>query len=311
MIFGRGGNQADRDAAIALVRNAAAAGRITSLDRDHRIRELQHADTAAEIDVHIRDLRLPSDPHGAGMAAATSAPVASSTPATYPPPPQSGGSYGDPAAMPQGGQQLPQWVRQAQVSSQSANKTAKRGLVAGCVFVVLMMAVPVVVAGFMFVSLTDIGEDSSGGPTVIAEPVTQSAESLTPRGYRDLVAALQEETGSTEVFRAVLYPDYASVDVAVDATTGRYRSWYWNGDLRETGSPNTTSSGRVDLADIDPRVFARLLKRAERGVEDPTARYLIIQGSTGSQPATLMAYANNGFKESSHVRATLEGKILR
>ena len=50
---------------MAMVRDAAAAGRITDLDRDRRLQELEHAGSLDEIEIHVRDLRLPADPHTA------------------------------------------------------------------------------------------------------------------------------------------------------------------------------------------------------------------------------------------------------
>ncbi len=320
MIFGRRGNQADRDAAIALVREAAAAGRITALDRDHRIMELQHAASDADIEVHLRDLRHPAAPGSAagpvagpavwttptapgptsGVASGlTASPVTPPQGTARPPgmtPPRGSGSYGSRGGFP------PVVPRRQQAAP-------RRGLLVGCLvgFAVLMV-VPMVATVFL-VAVTGSDQDSGTSAEVI-EPVPDIVDNHTRAGYQRLVSALRSQTERTDVFSIVIHPEYASLDVPVDETSARYRTWSWNGTMRQTSSASTTTQERVDLADVEPKVLMRLLARAARGVDDPTTRYLIIRGADISGPATVMAYATNEFNESHHVRATLTGEIL-
>ena len=100
---------------------------------------------------------------------------------------------------------------------------------------------------------------------------------LSPEGFADLVAALEEETGSSTVFEAVLYPGYAVVNVPVDATSARSHSFYWDGELDESGSKSTTTYERFDLADIDPTVVVSVVDQARAKVEDPQTWYSIIR----------------------------------
>ena len=59
-------------------------------------------------------------------------------------------------------------------------------------------------------------------------------------GYRDLLDAIEDETGSTEVFDAVLYPTYAVGSLPLDSSTQRDASFSWDGAL-ETRDETTTS----------------------------------------------------------------------
>ena len=79
------------------------------------------------------------------------------------------------------------------------------------------------------------------------------------------------------MFEAVLYPEYAIVDVPVDATTNREHSYYWDSDLEETGSKSTTDYRRFDLADVDANVVVSIVDGARAKVEDPQSWYSIIR----------------------------------
>ena len=54
-------------------------------------------------------------------------------------------------------------------------------------------------------------------------------------GYDDLLDAIEEETGSTEVFDAVLYPTYAVGSLPLDSSTQRDASFTWDGSLENPG----------------------------------------------------------------------------
>ena len=110
-----------------------------------------------------------------------------------------------------------------------------------------------------------------------ADPGRGEVNVLSAEGFADLVAALEEETGSSTVFEAVLYPGYAVVGVPVDATSDREHSFYWDGDLEETGSKSTTAYERFDLADIDPTVVVSVVDQARAKVEDPQSWYSIVR----------------------------------
>lgn len=311
-----------RDAAIAMVRDAAAAGRITPLDRDHRIMELQHAESDADIEVHLRDLRLPVDLHPPAPSPAQesasptvegivrpnpgAAPDPARRPAATRTPWESAGATQGPAygAQRSGGTYVGLGTVQ-----QSLPAGAKRGFTIGCLLlVVFAIVVPVVSAFFVLTAVRDGG--SSSGVIEVPQPQPDDVRNHTRDGIDRLVSAVRSETGTTVAFSAVIYPDYAVVDVPLDSSSNRYRTWYWNGDLRETGVGSTVTSERFDLAEVESKVLLRLLKQAERGVEDPTSRYLIIRGPDRAGPATVMAYATNDFGETSYVRATFDGTIL-
>ena len=133
---------------------------------------------------------------------------------------------------------------------------------------------------------------------------------LSAEGFADLVAAIEEETGSSTVFEAVLYPGYAVVDVPVDATTDREHSFYWDGDLEETGSKSTTDYARFDLADIDPDVVVSVVDQARAKVEDPQSWYSIIRAPSDTDDGTwIWGYATNEYGESGYLGSDQAGTI--
>ncbi|WP_148615551.1 hypothetical protein [Nocardioides rubriscoriae] len=139
-------------------------------------------------------------------------------------------------------------------------------------------------------------------------------EVLSPGGYADLVAAVGRRTGGTQVFEAVLYPAYAVVTVPVDATSARSSSLYWDGAFDDFGPSSTASSERVDLAEVDPAVLGRLVRRAEKLVEDPTTTYVIVRGRStvfDDDGARVLAYATNQFNETGYLAARLDGTVVR
>lgn len=130
-------------------------------------------------------------------------------------------------------------------------------------------------------------------------------------GYADLVDAVRTETGSTDVFDLVLYPEYAVITVPAGDSGGRALSYFWDGDLQQT-SKSTSSDTRFDLEVIDPEVVIRLVKKARRQlVDDPTSSYVIIRSPRDAPDgAWLSAYASNEFSENGYLAATLDGTIV-
>lgn len=149
-------------------------------------------------------------------------------------------------------------------------------------------------------------------PTPAAEVTPQSPAYRTlisPPGLAALVEALREETGSTRVFRVVVYPDYAVLDVPETPGSSRSRSLYFDGVLRETGV-GTSSDRAFNLARLPHRPLVALSDRIRRVVDEPVAWYLILS-ATNDEGAAVFAYANNEYGEGGYLAATPSGKVVR
>lgn len=175
------------------------------------------------------------------------------------------------------------------------------------VVAVLGVAVAGVVAAV--VAVTGSPEPETVGAS---DPVPISTVDLfSPGGYGDLVADVASERGSTEVFEAVLYPGYAVLYLPADATSSRYELWYWDGRLDDLDSRNTLTGGeRLDLADVDPAVVVRLIRKVKRLVDEPVSWYAIVRAPDPANGAAITTYASNEYSESEYASATLEGRIV-
>lgn len=130
-------------------------------------------------------------------------------------------------------------------------------------------------------------------------------------GFADLLDALEEETGSTDVFEAVVYPGYTVVEVPFKAGDERAVRYYWDGDLDET-SKGTSDYQPFDLADVDSSFFPDMCDRARRLVEDPKDCYLIIRrpAVADTDSSWISAYISNEFSQGGYIEFDLEGVEL-
>lgn len=132
-------------------------------------------------------------------------------------------------------------------------------------------------------------------------------EPQTAEGFTEMVRELDEETGGTEVFAAVVYPGYAVLDVPV-ADDDRYVSYRWDGSFSEF-SKSTSRDLRFDLADIDPSGFADMCAEAVELVEDPRDCYLSIRkpAPDDQDQGWISAYVSNEFSQGGYVEYDLDG----
>ncbi len=179
----------------------------------------------------------------------------------------------------------------------------------GIGFAVLLL----VVVGGVIAVFSIVVDGATGGDTV-ADGLfgTSKVNVLTVDGINDLVAAVKEETGSTMVFGATIYPGYASVAVPADGSSKREIGYRWDGrDLEATGSKGQSSNRRLDLAQIDAAVVPRLVAKAKAQVEDPNTWYLIVGRDSFDGRGWMAAYANNEFSEGGYILADRNGRELR
>ncbi len=266
----------DRDQAIEVVEAAWADGQIIEADRDKRVESLLQAQTMAEVQMLTHDLQLPKTP---------------------PPPAQ----YG------QAEVQVDTPVPVAKPKRTGGNK----GLLLLLLLIPIGLVIGVIAIVVQIASGVSSAIDSDDLPPAPgAEPDRGEVNVLSPEGFDDLVAALEEETGSSTVFEAVLYSEYAVVSVPVDATTDRTHSFYWDGELDESGSKSTSAYERFDLADIDPTVVVSVVDQARAKVEDPQSWYSIVRAPGDSDNDTwIWGYATNEYGESGYLGSDQAGTI--
>lgn len=333
-------SDAARQAAIQTVREALASGRIIQADHDIRVDQIRNARTMQDIDLQLRDLVMrsagPSATFGAGAAAVFSAgndaaflghqhdapqvnPQAaqpSVQPAAQPPAGQFPTvNYGPPtAASVDPSEALAQLAERATAATSRKSVRGVIGLaILGAVIVPIVGSIIAFTASMKSFTVPDFGLDEPVDQETYlpGEPPSDEGVNVhTKAGYRALVDALRDETGSTYVFRAVLYPDYAILDVPA-GQDNRYQSYYWNGrELSAQTIKGARQEPQFDLSLVKPRQIIRMLDTVRGRMDDARSWYVIIGGAFGDVGTTISAYASSEFSESTYVIQTLDGTVV-
>lgn len=291
----------NRSQANGLVEAALKSGRIVQADHDMRLEQIKSASSDQDIDMIVRDLQTPTQ-----MAAATAPTMTSGAPAT--------------------GQQPWPLVNYGPGQGQTASaveltQAAKAGgkWIGGIIGLVVLISVIVPIVGVIIglVSAKDTFDNFD-----FAEPVDETTylpgqapgengvNLHTIDGFDALVAGLEEETGSTSVFSAVLYPRYAVVEVPEGPTGKRYRNYYWDGrSMALQDFKSTTDEPRIDLAVFDPGIIVTLLEDVRGRIEDPTSWYASIGSDSINGTPQISVYASNEYGEGSYILATADGTV--
>jgi hypothetical protein len=315
--WGQRAKDRDRDDAIRVIEAAAARGQIIDADKQKRIQEVKAAGTVGEIEIITRGLAAPEP-------AATAPPVVPVPPMVSPPAPPVNPTFQPysppttpPVTEPEVSAGPPPAIQYGEALTPSAGSPIsvgqpiiKKGGGAGkfvLLFVLIALAgvaVPVIIGISALVDTLGDGIDinTPGG----------GADVFSDEGFADMVEAVEESSGSTEVFEFSMYPDYAVIYLPTEATGKRYISYRYDGSLSEFSKGSQSEDVRVDMADVKAKVLRELLADARKLVEGPTSNYVIVRPPLlgGEGPATVLAYATNDFSESGYIEATLDGKII-
>jgi hypothetical protein len=142
------------------------------------------------------------------------------------------------------------------------------------------------------------------------DDLNPTADVFSADGIAELTADIEKETGSTKVFSAVLYPEYAVVSAPAEGSRKRYISYYWNGSLSESSKGSGVYEGRFDMRDIDAQVVTDLLAKARDLVEGSVEGNYVVVSAPGPDGAAISAYASNDFSETGYLTATFDGKVV-
>jgi hypothetical protein len=277
------------------------------------------AHTKGDLAVLLRDLdRLEGTAAAAAAAAGTSAAPTEPTASPPSPPTTAGQSLGSAippdqlAAMSNGDAarviRLGESVRTA-LTGDNVRKVRRIFLIVVVGFIVLC---GLGIFGIVGAIVNEVNHAVSPGDSPGSEPgvaTTSSVNLQTATGWSELVAAIDKETGTSRVYDAVVYPEYASINAVADEGAMRYV--YRNGSFQLFNSPVTPAQGRpIDLADIDPKLVERLPERTAKrqGMPEFDSAYLIITRTTG-QP-TILVYVQQSGRLSRWSIYDLDGKVI-
>jgi hypothetical protein len=289
----------DRRRAQKLVDTAFAESRLTAADRTLRTQRIQAAHTRGDLATITRDLVAPV-PTNLGRALDPST-MSSMRPGT-----KAGGTSrlrgtrsripGIPATISPGtptidlsgiGRRVRLFVLIAVV-----------GLFASCVLGLAAFLIP----AFLTESDRGVNVSPADDTATIAPNPRQTASQVaggdssdlhTAAGWTELVEAIKSESGTTEVYDLVAYPQYASV--GLDGEDAVERRFYRNGAWQDSVSVRTPIAGSpIDLADIDADLIARLPGETARHfeIDDPTGTYIIVNAFAGAPQIAVYVQSN-------------------
>jgi hypothetical protein len=307
---GRAGRR-DRKRAQKLIDAAFAAGRLTAADRAFRTERVDSAHTKGDLAVLVRDLRRAD-----GAAPAAAATTAVSQPTTPQPTDPTAGHGGKSLGSAIPPDQLKAMLRGKVGSAATIDMSeSMRSTLSGDTVRTVRRVVLITVIGFLLlcglgagaiVYAIFSGVDEIGGSSSSPTPTVNLQ---TAKGWSQLVAAVDEETGTSRVYDAVVYPEYASINAVVDEGAMRYV--YRNGAFQLFNSPVTaTTHDPVDLADIDAELVEGLPDRTAKlqRMPDYESAYFIVNRQSG-EPA-IMVYLQQQGKLSRWSIYDLNGKVI-
>lgn len=271
----------DRRRAQKLIDTAFAEGRLTSADRALRSQRIEAAHSKGDLATITRDLTEPSSARlGSALDSATLSGLRVGTARS---------AAGKPAS-----------------TSLPGGMTLDLSKVVGQRVKWIVLAVVLAVVGScvlglvgMVASVFQASDSGSSSPT----PVTSAEGTATPAvaglhtvdGWSALLAAIKEQTGTTSVYDAVVYQEYASLGLDGDGAVDR--RLYRNGAWQEGWSARTPVHGSlVDLGEIDPEVWAGLPERTAQHfqIANPTGTYVLVNAYTGTPQIMVYVQSEGG-----------------
>ena len=290
----------DRDDAIAQIEAAASRGQIVDADKAKRIQEVKSAGSLADLDLITRGLAAPAaaatpvGPTYQQYQPPTAPPVTEPEVASSTPPPTI--QYGE-ALTPSVGTAIPT------ATAPTLRRSGHGGKLV--LLIVLIVIAGIAIPVFLGIkALVDTAEDA------LDDLNPSGADVFSADGIAELTADIEEETGSTKVFSAVLYPEYAVVSAPAEGSRKRYISYYWNGSLSESSKGSGVYEGLFDMRDIDAQVVTDLLAKARGLVEGGVESNYVVVSAPGPDGAAISAYASNDFSETGYLTATFDGKVV-
>jgi hypothetical protein len=295
----------DRKQARKLIDAAYAAGRLTAANRALRMDRVESAQTKGDLAILIRDLNGPAAAAGTAVP-----PVTTTSPTTPSQGTVSLGSAIPPdqlSAMASKSSSVPTTIdlSGAMGSAMTGDNVKRVRRIVLIVLVGFLLLCGLGIAGVVtavFSGINNIGDPGGGTPT-------SSVNLQTADGWSELVAAVDKETGTSRVYDAVIYPEYASINALVDEGAMRYV--YRDGAFQLFNSPVTPAQGKpIDLADIEPALIEGLPDKTAKlqGMPDYDSAYLIVNTLSG-QPG-IMVYVQQSGRLSRWSIYDLDGKVI-
>lgn len=151
------------------------------------------------------------------------------------------------------------------------------------------------------------------GMTQATTPAPPKPQLLTRNGLAKLRTDMRAKLGSTRYLSAVIYPDYATIEVPITGNPGQSRRWFYNGSFpyNPIETPRRAGSTSSDLRDVSLTALARAIRRApaQLNVPDADRTYLIFDSRSGRN--VMSVYVANPSNASGYWTMNLNGKTVR
>jgi hypothetical protein len=184
------------------------------------------------------------------------------------------------------------------------------------IFWVLGIAVAggTVLASSWFESGTDSPTNPPASPgatqTTVAAPA--HPELLTRNGFVKLRDDMRAKLGGTRYLSAVVYPDYATIEVPITGDPDHSRRWFYNGTFpyNPIETPRRPDAKTADLADVRVTALVSAIQRApaQLHVRDADRTYLIFDNRSGR--SAMSVYLVNPSNDTGYWTMDLKGKTI-
>lgn len=188
---------------------------------------------------------------------------------------------------------------------------------------VILWVIGLALAGGTAYATSWFGVDTgTGGPSTPAGTagVTQTTvaapahpELLSPNGFAKLRDDMRAEIGSTRYLSAVIYPDYATIEVPITGDPTHSRRWFYNGSFpyNPIESPRRAGSTSADLRSVNIAKLDRAIRHApsQLNVKDADRTYLIFDSRSGRN--LMSVYVANSANASGYWSMELDGTTVR
>jgi len=185
---------------------------------------------------------------------------------------------------------------------------------------VIIWVIGLTVAGGTAFATSWFGTATDGTSTPQASPgATQTTiaapahpELLSRNGFVKLRNDMNDKIGSTRYLSAVIYPDYATIEVPITGDPDHSQRWYYNGRFpyNPIESPRRPGAKVADLATVRVTALVSAIQRApaQLNVQDADRTYLIFDNRSGR--SAMSVYVINPSNDTGYWTMDLRGKTV-
>ena len=135
---------------------------------------------------------------------------------------------------------------------------------------------------------------------------------LTLNGFARLRSDMRTTIGSTRYLSAVIYPDYATIEVPIAGDPDHSQRWFYKGGFPNppTESPRRPGSKSTDLSTISAKALNRAIHLAPAQLNVPNADRTYLIFDSRSSRNVMSVYVMNASNDTGYWTMTLKGTTI-